>query len=192
MGKAVVRAVALAAGCASLGACATVTRGAHTNWAVTSSPPGAAVKTSNGLTCSATPCTLRVSRKAEFTATVSKPGYKPVDVRVSHELSTGGGVALFGNVLIGGLIGVALDLTTGAINNVTPNNVDLPLEHDQSYAYTAPAHSQPAYGASFQPALGFDARGEAAAAAPASEGRIVILKVLSDGSVQETHERLRR
>ena len=112
----------------SLGACATVTRGTNAAWEVSSIPPGAAVSTTNGMQCAATPCSLKMSRKSEFVATLTKPGYKPATVQVTHKIGTGGGAAMAGNVLVGGLIGGGLDLATGAMNDLTPNPVTLTLE----------------------------------------------------------------
>lgn len=43
-------------------------------------PSGAKVETSNGHQCPATPCAIKISRKAEFTATITKAGYKPATV----------------------------------------------------------------------------------------------------------------
>ncbi|HTK34144.1 MAG TPA: PEGA domain-containing protein [Caulobacteraceae bacterium] len=112
----------------SLGACATVTRGTNAAWEVSSNPPGAAVTTTNGMQCAATPCSLKMSRKSEFVATITKPGYKPATVQVTHKVGTGGGAAMAGNVLVGGLIGGGLDLATGAMNDLTPNPVTVTLE----------------------------------------------------------------
>ena len=62
---------------ASLGGCATVTRGTTTDFSVSSTPPGAAVKTSMGFSCDATPCSMKMPRKNEFDVTSPKAGYRP-------------------------------------------------------------------------------------------------------------------
>jgi hypothetical protein len=133
----ILRAAALAAGCASLCACGTVTRGSSTAWEVNTSPPGATVKTSNNMQCDSTPCSLKMSRKAHFTATIKKPGYKTIDVQVTTKIATAGGAAMAGNVLIGGLIGAGVDVATGAMNDLTPNPVTLTLEKDDVVAGAA-------------------------------------------------------
>ena len=125
------RAAALAAACLSLGACATVTRGTSTAWVVNTTPPGAAVRTTNGMVCDSTPCSLKMSRKAEFTATISKAGYKPVTVNVTNTVSGAGGLGMAGNVVLGGLIGAGVDVATGAMNDLTPNPVTLILEKEE-------------------------------------------------------------
>ena len=123
-----VGAVALTVVAMSLGACATVTRGTKTAWEVKSEPPGAAVKTSNGFSCDSTPCAIKMKRKSEFTATITKDGYRPLDVKVTNKIGSGGGAGMAGNVLVGGLIGVGVDATSGAMLDLTPNPVVVTLE----------------------------------------------------------------
>lgn len=130
----IIKATALAAAVLSLGACATVTRGTSTAWQVTSTPPGAKVKTTNGFTCDSTPCAIKMPRKSQFTATVSKEGYKSVDIIVTNSVKTGGGTAMAGNVLIGGLIGAGIDASSGAMLDLTPNPVTITLEKQTSVA----------------------------------------------------------
>lgn len=113
---------------APLAACATITRGTTQAFTVETEPGGAAVSTSNGLTCPATPCTFaRVPRESEFTVTVSKPGYQTSTHTVTHETAGGGGAAMAGNVLVGGLIGAAIDGNNGATQNLVPNPLRISL-----------------------------------------------------------------
>lgn len=97
-----------------LSACATITRTEHADWKVDTLPQGAALSASNGGRCDATPCILRVSRKEHFTATLTKDGYQPMTLEVKPALSPSGDLAFAGNILIGGLIGMGVDLYTGA------------------------------------------------------------------------------
>src|ERR687894_594749 len=113
--------LALVAGSLSLGACATVTRGTTEQITFDSQPP-AAMRTSTGLTCPTTPCTLEVSRKSEFVATFSKEGYESQDVMVQTRVAGSGVAGFAGNVLIGGVIGMGVDAATGST-----------LEHYRSY-----------------------------------------------------------
>jgi hypothetical protein len=119
---------ALALACASLGACATVTRGTNTDWQVSSSPVGARVETSHGHTCASTPCTIRMPRKSQFVATLTKDGFKPATITVNNKVSTGGGTAMAGNLLVGGIIGAAVDGSNGAMLDLTPNPATVTLE----------------------------------------------------------------
>lgn len=104
----------LAACALQLSACATVTRTEHADWKVDTIPQGAALSSSNGGHCDATPCTLRVRRKESFTATLTKDGYVPLTLNVKPTLTAQGGTAFAGNILIGGLIGMGVDIYTGA------------------------------------------------------------------------------
>jgi PEGA domain len=135
---------ALAAAAGSLAACATVTRGSSTAWEVNTTPPGATVRTSNGMICESTPCSITMSRKAEFSATISKPGYKSVDMKVTTKIATAGGAGMAGNVLLGGLIGAGVDVATGAMNDLTPNPVNIVMEKDEAKPAVTAAAPEPA------------------------------------------------
>ena len=125
--KLVVVAAALA-GAASLSACATVTRGTNTAWEVQTDPSGARVETSHGHQCPSTPCSIKMPRKSQFTATISKPGYKTVTASVTNKVSGGGGAGMAGNVLVGGIIGAGVDVASGAMLDLTPNPLVVKLE----------------------------------------------------------------
>jgi hypothetical protein len=113
---------------ASLGGCATVTRGTTTEFAVTSQPPGAAVKTSTGFSCDATPCSMKVPRKDSFDVTVTKTGYVTKTLHVRSAVGGGGAAGMAGNVVLGGVIGMAVDGTDGAMDDLTPNPMNVALD----------------------------------------------------------------
>jgi hypothetical protein len=106
--------------------CATVTRGTNDTWVAETTPPGATVTTSNGFTCT-TPCSLTMPRRSEFVATIERDGCETVEATISHEVAGGGGVAMAGNVLVGGLIGAGVDASSGAMLDLTPNPLQLAL-----------------------------------------------------------------
>ena len=112
----------------SLSACATVTRGTTQAFTVESTPPAAAVKTSTGFTCPATPCTFKLPRKEAFEVTVSKPGYKPATAQVLSKVAGAGAAGLAGNVIAGGIIGMGIDATSGAMKDLLPNPLHVTLE----------------------------------------------------------------
>lgn len=114
--------LAVIAGSLSLGACATVTRGTTEQLTFTSDPP-AAMRTSTGLSCPTTPCTLEVTRKSEFIATFSKDGYESQDVAVQTRVAGAGAAGFAGNVLVGGLIGMGVDAATGSTLEHFPSPV---------------------------------------------------------------------
>lgn len=111
----------------NLGGCATATRGTTQSWTIQTTPPNAKAVTTNGFTCDATPCTFTISRKAEFDVDVSLNGYKPFHGSVTHHMSGAGGAGLAGNVLVGGLIGMGVDASSGALLDLAPNPMNVTL-----------------------------------------------------------------
>ena len=148
--KSFLKIAAIIAMVGSASACATLTRGTTQEFIVESSPPGASVKTTSGFTCPATPCTFKMPRKDAFTVTVSKDGYETQTAEIMSNMSGGGTAGMIGNVLIGGLIGVGVDSTSGALNDLTPNPLVVTLksltgsEPVQASASTASAAGAPA------------------------------------------------
>ena len=126
--KSFMRVATIVAAALSASACATVTRGSSEAWTVETIPGGAAVRTNAGYACDSTPCTWKLARKKEFEVTITKPGYKTVRTQVIHQMSGGGGAALAGNVLVGGIIGLGIDSVTGASLELKPNPLKVTLE----------------------------------------------------------------
>ena len=100
--------------------CATITRGSKDFFEIESEPTGATVALSNGLNC-VTPCAMELPRKHAFTATFSLEGYKPLTAEVVPKQATAGTAGMAGNILIGGLIGIVADSTSGAMKDLYPN-----------------------------------------------------------------------
>lgn len=128
LGSWAARAAVIVCAGASLAACATVTRGTQEAWTVQTDPSGASVKTSIGFACDQTPCTFKMPRKSEFDVTIAKPGYVTVQTRVTHQTANGGAAGMAGNVLVGGLIGIGVDATSGATQDIVPNPLIVKLE----------------------------------------------------------------
>jgi hypothetical protein len=121
------RMIILAAAAMALSGCATITRGSTVVLTIETTPSGAAVTTSSGFQCAATPCAIRMPRKDSFTMTLTLPGYQTETISVVSGVSSGGGTAMAGNIIFGGLIGVGVDATSGAMNDLTPNPVQVTL-----------------------------------------------------------------
>jgi hypothetical protein len=109
----------------SLSACATVTRGTKQALVVESEPSGAMVEVDGQR--GSTPTSFKLSRKFEGPVLITKQGYEPVTVNVTSQVSTGGGVGMAGNALIGGLIGAGVDVATGSTNELKPNPIFVTL-----------------------------------------------------------------
>ncbi len=115
--------VALAALC---GGCASITRGTTDQVQILSEPSGAEARTSMGHVCT-TPCTLQFNRKDEFTVTAAKAGYHTAEVPVRTRVAGTGAAGFAGNVLVGGVVGMAVDAADGATLEHDPNPVVLKL-----------------------------------------------------------------
>src|SRR5262249_16617026 len=89
--------------------CATVTTGTTDQIQIISSPSDAQVTTSIGNACPSTPCTFEVSRKSEFTITVRKEGYEEASIPVSTRIAGTGAAGFAGNLIAGGIVGMAAD-----------------------------------------------------------------------------------
>jgi len=112
----------------SVTGCATVIRGTNTKFEVTSTPPGASVRTNNGFACDATPCHFRMSRKDGFDVTVALAGYQTQTIHVKSKAAADGVAEMTGgNFLIGGVIGSVVDVADGATNNLSPNPLTVVL-----------------------------------------------------------------
>lgn len=113
-------------------ACATITKGTDDTIVFNSTPPGATVALKevsgriNQEGCS-TPCTLELNRKYAYSVEFSKPGFEAVTKLLEPKLSTDGTVGMAGNVLLGGIVGAAVDASTGAMNDLKPNPMEATL-----------------------------------------------------------------
>jgi hypothetical protein len=105
---------------ALLGGCATITRGTTEAWSVQTEPVGADIKLSSGEQCKS-PCTLQKKRKDAFQVVIDHEGYQQVVTQVISSVKGAGAAGMAGNVLIGGIIGIGVDLATGASKDLTPN-----------------------------------------------------------------------
>jgi hypothetical protein len=118
--------VALAA---TLGGCASVTRGTTENISISSTPSGAEA-TITGLevpTACVTPCAIVAKRSADISVAFAKPGYEPEVVQLTKEVPGAGAAGFAGNILAGGLIGMGVDAYNGAAQDHKPNPVIVTL-----------------------------------------------------------------
>lgn len=113
----------------ALTGCATIVRGPNEVLRIASTPSGARVQLSNGMSCDATPCSLTLPRNADVTVTLSRFNCETQQVRVTSQMSRRGAAKMAGNVVLptAGLVGVAVDGATGAPRELTPNPVEVRL-----------------------------------------------------------------
>lgn len=124
----------------SLSACATVTKGSNDTVKMTSLPSEASVMfedTAQKLqpqSCT-TPCEIELNRKRTYKATVSKSGHEDFVVIMEPKVSTSGGTAMAGNLLMGGILGAGIDAATGAMKDLSPNNLEVVLAPSGGSSY---------------------------------------------------------
>jgi hypothetical protein len=109
--------------------CASITRGTKEVFVVDSTPQDAEVRLSSGQV-GRTPASFEVGRRDTLTVFVSKPGFKSRTVIVQSEVGGGGGAAMAGNVIFGGIIGAGVDAGTGAMYEHKPNPLIVQLEKE--------------------------------------------------------------
>lgn len=107
----------------SLTGCSTVVNGKRQALTVNSNPPGAAFAV-DGFS-GVTPGTVEVERgRPNHTVAISKPGYQSTEVTVGRRVSPW----VAGNILVGGLIGLVVDLGTGGAYSLQTDQVQADLE----------------------------------------------------------------
>jgi hypothetical protein len=135
------KAIAIVALAATLGGCASATRGWNEQLQFDSSPIGATVRTEiidpwcaetncptqPGPAC-VTPCVVQVARRDKIRANFTKEGYEPQVVAIEQRIAGQGAAGFVGNVLVGGVIGMAIDAGSGATLEHFPNPVTVVLQ----------------------------------------------------------------
>jgi hypothetical protein len=115
--------------------CASVISGREADIAIKSNPPRAHVMIQNEkgetVATSTTPTKISLKRSngifkkaPRYAAVIQKPGYQTAKVKIDPKLNPW----VFGNIALGGVIGLAADSATGAIWNYAPNDIDQSLE----------------------------------------------------------------
>jgi hypothetical protein len=105
-----------------LSGCATVTRGTTQDVAVDSTPQGATVTTTGGATYT-TPAVLKLKRNHSHRIDFAKQGYVSESRHVTPSIGGGGAAGMAGNILVGGIIGAAVDAGSGAMYDLTPSHL---------------------------------------------------------------------
>jgi hypothetical protein len=104
------------------GGCATVVNGTTQKIPVTSDPIAAQVIV-DGAVSGETPTTLTLKRNADHLVTLQKPGFEPKTIPVLKGI----GDAVWGNVLVGGLVGWGVDAASGSQYSLAPSSISVKL-----------------------------------------------------------------
>lgn len=98
--------------------CASIVNGTSQEFKVTSKPDQAELMV-DGVSVGSTPKKINLARKDKHVLKLKLAGYEPENIHL--EQTTSGW--LFGNILFGGIIGIAIDASNGAMYELTPQEL---------------------------------------------------------------------
>jgi hypothetical protein len=101
-----------------LAACASIIHGSRQQVSISSTPSNARI-TVDGQPQGTTPAVVNLKRKDLHTVRLELEGYQPVDIALTRKVSGW----VWGNIIFGGLIGLAVDAGTGGMYKLTPEQV---------------------------------------------------------------------
>ena len=104
--------------------CASIVHGTRQTVNIETDPPGATVINRRLPSQAVTPANLNLKRKYEYEFQIEKPGYKTESVLVEKNISGW----FWGNILLGGIIGIIVDLNNGAGYKLEPEDVFVKLQ----------------------------------------------------------------
>jgi hypothetical protein len=116
----------------ALTGCASIMHGTRQDVGISSNPTGASVTIDN-LTGPITPYVAKLSRKDNHIVKLTMDGYAPAELTLTKSVSGW----VWGNIVFGGLIGLAVDAMTGGLYNLTPTQLSATLSRQG--AQIAPA-----------------------------------------------------
>lgn len=105
-----------------LTSCATIVNGTHQTVSISTEPCGATVK----LDCfdvGTTPTCIGMERSKNHFVTIELPGYRSETIKFDRRVSGW----VFGNILLGGFFGLAIDAVSGSMYKLTPEQVNIAM-----------------------------------------------------------------
>ena len=108
-----------------LTSCATIMHGTQQTVGI-SSNPGLANVTINNQYVGKTPITIDLKRNCNHHIRIDLDGYHPYEIVCTNQMSGW----VFGNIIFGGIIGLAVDAITGGIYRLTPEQVQANMQMD--------------------------------------------------------------
>lgn len=110
----------------SLTSCATIMHGSRQSVGIASNPSNANIWV-DGCYVGNTPIIVEMTRNNNHFVTIQLDGFLPYQATFSKELS----YWVFGNIVFGGVIGLAIDAISGAIYKLTPDQIQAELRSNQ-------------------------------------------------------------
>ena len=115
--------------------CATIIHGPNQTIGVSSSPTSARVSV-NGQTFGTTPALVKLASKTTHVIKVELDGYMPFEATVTKKVSGW----VWGNIVFGGFIGLAVDAATGSLYRLTPEQLSAQLSRQTGNSMTTKDH----------------------------------------------------
>jgi hypothetical protein len=112
----------IAAAAFALAGCASIMHGTSQDVGISSSPTNAQV-TIDGRVGAVTPYVAKLSRKDNHIVKIAVDGYAPAELTMTRKVSGW----VWGNVVFGGLIGLAVDAISGGLYKLTPEQLQATL-----------------------------------------------------------------
>ena len=105
--------------------CGTIIQGTSQQVSVSSNPSDAEV-TVDGQQMGRTPVVLDLKRKDKHTVRITLEGYQPYEAAIARKVSGW----IVGNILFGGLIGLAVDAISGGMYKLSPDQITAELREN--------------------------------------------------------------
>lgn len=117
---------------AALSGCATIFKGKSADVRVNSTPAGAEVYI-NEISRGTTPQTLSLKRNDDYLLEFRKDGYEPVRIEVKKDFDIG--TTIVGNIFSWGIIGILVDVGTGAAYTLKPADLQANMPELRAAGY---------------------------------------------------------
>lgn len=114
------------------GGCATIINGTRETLTINSTPTGARVIA--GCFEGVTPATFELKRNRTYNVLITKDGYEPQSLVIKRTMNPW----LLGNILLGGPIGIVIDLVDGAGFSLAPDGIVVNLVRTEAQAEPPP------------------------------------------------------
>jgi hypothetical protein len=109
-----------------LSGCATIVNGKNQDVNIASNPSNAEVWVDSKYV-GVSPTIVSLARDETHTVKIALKGYQPYEVTLTKELNGW----VFGNLIFGGLIGLAVDGITGSLYQLTPKQIQAEMRLDE-------------------------------------------------------------
>ncbi len=108
--------------------CASIMKGSKETVSITSMPSQAKVSIETtggvGVWTGETPATVKISKKKEYLVKIDLEGYQQGTAHITKDGVEGW---FWGNLICGGILGIIIDASNGAMNKLEPNQIHVEL-----------------------------------------------------------------